>query len=66
MNNRAEPAHTKASLPEALQTGAVSEEKKSEQDLLHICLLICAGFTQTTNMEAAVCKQVRGYVCCYF
>lgn len=61
MTTRVEPAQTKVSLPGALQTVAVSEEKMSEQDvLINIYLANCASFAET-----AVCKQAEGHVCCY-
>lgn len=60
MKNRVEPAQTNARLPGALHTVAVSEEKMSEQDLLYICLAICAGFANTTNIETAVSKHFKG------
>ena len=47
METRVESAQTKASLPGALQTVAVSEDEMSEQEVLCFYLTICANFAET-------------------
>lgn len=62
MQNSVEPAQTKASLPGALLTEAVSEEKKSEQDLLIFTLLTLLYLFIVCVKPAQIGKQRQLFV----